>query len=175
MNDSDMALMLAMRLASLTWLKRSWVESSCPKAWMTRTPAISSARSPTTLATRVRVSRKAVRARRENQMVTRIIKRQHGEGEQRQARAHVEHDDDDAAQHQGIADQGDDALREQLVDRRDIVHHPRDGHADDVGVVVAQREPLQVVEQVAAQVGEHALPDPGEVDTAGRRWRRTAR
>ncbi len=41
---------------------------------MTRTPAISSARSPTTLATRVRVSRKAVRARRENQMVTRIIK-----------------------------------------------------------------------------------------------------
>ncbi len=73
MNDRFIALMLASRLASLTWLKRSWLVFSCPKAWMTRTPEISSARSPTTLATEVRVRRKAPRARLENHQVASTI------------------------------------------------------------------------------------------------------
>ena len=51
---------------------------------------------------------------------------------------------DDAHQHQHIADQGDHALREQFVDHRHVVDHARNGDADDMRIVIAQRELLQV-------------------------------
>ncbi|OQA13283.1 MAG: hypothetical protein BWY63_03524 [Chloroflexi bacterium ADurb.Bin360] len=68
-SDSDIALMKASRLALLTLSKRSSEAPSCAKAWMTRIPERSSARSPITAAVLERVWRKAMRARRENHIV----------------------------------------------------------------------------------------------------------
>ena len=61
--------------------------------------------------------------------------------------------DDDADQHEHISNQRDDAFREQIVNRGDIVHHARDRHADDVRVVIAERQLLKMKEQIAADVG----------------------
>ncbi len=88
--------------------------------------------------------------------------RQDGEAEQGQARAHREHHDDDAHQHHAAADQVDQPLRQQIVDHRDVVDHPRDRDADDVCVVVAQRQRLEVAEQPCAQRRQHLLPNPCE-------------
>ena len=72
MKDNVIAATCASRFSRLTLRKRFCTVSSCAKAWMTRIPSIFSASRPTTLATVVRVSRKADFAREENHRVSRI-------------------------------------------------------------------------------------------------------
>ena len=56
------------------------------------------------------------------------------------------------------------AVGDELVERLDVVRDPADQHAGAVALVEAEREPLQVAEEVVAQVGEHPLARPaGEV------------
>ena len=52
------------------------------------------------------------------------------------------------------------AVRDELVDRLDVVREPADDHARAVALVEAERQPLQVAEEPGAQVGEDALADP---------------
>ena len=42
--------------------------------------------------------------------------------------------------------------------QKTIIFCVRDRHADDVRIVIAQRQLLEMVEQIAANVGQHALP-----------------
>ncbi len=84
----------------------------------------------------------------------------HREGGQRQLRVHDQHGHDDADQDQGIADDLHQPLRQHLVDGGDVVDHPRDGDADRVLGVIAQRQPLQVAEELRPHRGEHPLADP---------------
>ena len=53
-----------------------------------------------------------------------------------------------------------DAVGDELVDRLDVVRHPADQDAGAVPLVEAEREPLQVAEELRAQVGEDPLADP---------------
>ncbi len=63
-----------------------------------------------------------------------------------------------------VLDERRDAVGDELVERLDVVRQPADDHAGAVPLVEAEREPLQVAEEVVAQVGEHALARPaGEV------------
>ena len=56
------------------------------------------------------------------------------------------------------------AVGDELVERLDVVRDPADQDAGAVALVEAEREPLQVAEEVVAEVGEHALARPaGEV------------
>ena len=70
---------------------------------------------------------------------------------------------------QHIADQGDQALGEQLVDLGDIVDDAGDGDADDVGVVVAQGRFCRWRKSPARRLAEHLLADPGEQVALARR------
>ena len=57
-----------------------------------------------------------------------------------------------------------DAVGDELVERLDVVRQAADDHAGAVPLVEAERQPLQVAEEVVAQVGEHPLARPaGEV------------
>ena len=62
------------------------------------------------------------------------------------------------------------AVGHELVERLDVVRQPADDHARAVALVEAEREPLQVAEELVAQVGEDALARPaGEVRLRGAR------
>ena len=87
---------------------------------------------------------------------------QDGEGEQGEFGAHGEHDDDDADQDEDVADEGDDALGEELVDLGHVVDDARDGDAGDVVIVIAEVEALEMAEKLCPDFGEHFLADPGE-------------
>ena len=86
--------------------------------------------------------------------------RKYAECEQRQRRAERQHDTDDAEQNQQIADQADQPLRQQFVDDRNITDHARNRYADDMPVVVPQRERLQVAHQLHPQRRQYTLTDP---------------
>jgi hypothetical protein len=47
-----------------------------------------------------------------------------------------------------------------LIERLDVVREAADEHAGPVALVEAEREPLQVAEELVAQVGEDPLPCP---------------
>ena len=53
-----------------------------------------------------------------------------------------------------------DAVGDELVDRLDVVRHPADQDACPVPLVEAERELLQVAEELLPQVGEDPLADP---------------
>ncbi len=67
-----------------------------------------------------------------------------------------------ADQDDAVAHEGDETLREELVDDRHVVDDARHGYADDLVVVVAQVQPLQMVEQAAAQTPSTSLADDRE-------------
>ena len=54
----------------------------------------------------------------------------------------------------------DDAVGDELVERLDVVRQPADDHAGAVPLVEAERQPLEVLEELRPQVGEHPLADP---------------
>ena len=65
-----------------------------------------------------------------------------------------------------------DAVRDELVERLDVVRQAADDHAGAVPLVEAEREALQVAEELVAEVGEDPLARPaGEVRLRGRRAR----
>ena len=65
---------------------------------------------------------------------------------------------------QRVLDERRDAVGDELVERLDVVREPADDHAGAVPLVEAEREALQVAEELVAEVGEHALAGPaGEV------------
>ena len=53
------------------------------------------------------------------------------------------------------------AVGDELLERVDVVGQARDQPAGAIALEVAELERLDVREEIAAQVGEHALPDPG--------------
>ncbi len=83
--------------------------------------------------------------------------RQHDEAGQGQTPVHAEHHDHDPGQREDVAEDGDDAGREQLVEHVDVACHPRHQPADRVAVVEAQVQPLQVRVQLHPQVVHDAL------------------
>ena len=86
--------------------------------------------------------------------------------ERREREAPVEHEEQDRGAEEGerVLDEARDPVGDELVDRLDVVRQPADDHARAVPLVEAEREVLEVVEEVVAQVGQDALADPaGEV------------
>ena len=89
--------------------------------------------------------------------------RQHGEDEERQqGELEVEHDQDRgrADQRQRRAEQRHHAVGDELVERLHVVGQPRDQHARLLARVEADRERLQVREELDPQVLQRALADP---------------
>ncbi len=84
--------------------------------------------------------------------------RKHGERDEREAPVHHREDHHDPQEREDVAEDGDDAGREEVVEdvhvRRDACHHP----PDRVPVVVAQVQPLQVRVHLHAHVEHDALP-----------------
>ena len=65
-----------------------------------------------------------------------------------------------AAEHERALRERRDAVGDELVDRLDVVRHPADQDACPVPLVEAERESLQVAEELLAQVREDPLADP---------------
>ena len=85
------------------------------------------------------------------------------EDEQRREReppVEQEEDDDRPEEHQRVLDEALDAVRDELVERFDVVREARDDVPGAAALVVAEREPLQVAEEPFAQVGQDPLADP---------------
>ena len=85
--------------------------------------------------------------------------RQHREGNQRKPPVHPQQRHHDADEHEQIAERGDDARREQIVDDVDVGRHPRHQPADGVPIVERQIQPLQVRVNLHAHVEHDALAD----------------
>ena len=87
---------------------------------------------------------------------------QREDGERREREPPVEHEEDDGGadqQHQVLHERGD-AVGDQRVERLDVVRDPADDRAGAVALEVAEREPLQVVEEADPEVGQRPLADP---------------
>ena len=112
----------------------------------------------------------------------------------RQQRAEAEHDAQDEEQHQHVAEDGDQAGGEQVVQHVHVGGHAGDQAAHRIAVVEGEVEVLQVLHELAAQVehgelagvlhevhldeladeiagedGEVEQPDAGQPAPAGRR------
>ena len=86
--------------------------------------------------------------------------------ERREREPPVEHEEEDRRAEEGerVLDEARDPVGDELVDRLDVVRQPADDHPRAVPLVEAEREVLEMVEEVVAQVGQDALADPaGEV------------
>ena len=69
-----------------------------------------------------------------------------------------------ADEDQRVLEEARDAVGDELVERLDVVREAADDDAGAVALVEAEREALQVAEELVAQVGEDALAGPaGEV------------
>ena len=89
-----------------------------------------------------------------------IDERQHGKGDQRQLPAHVEHDGDDAGEHEYIFENGYHAGGEHLVERIHIGGDARDQPADRIAVEEGHVHVLQVAIDLAAQIEHYLLARP---------------
>ena len=122
--------------------------------------------------------RRSARARGGTRGSTRIRNHAVASDDQRQDRQRREREppvedqdehDRGADEEQGVLDEAGDAVGDELVERFDVVRDPADDRAGAVALEEAEREPLQVREQLVAQVGEDALPDPARLVGLGRR------
>jgi hypothetical protein len=77
-------------------------------------------------------------------------------------RVHHEQDHDHADQHQRRLEQRRQPVGDQLVERLDVVGQARDDHPGAVARVEADRQRLQVLEQLDPQVLQRALADPAD-------------
>jgi hypothetical protein len=84
--------------------------------------------------------------------------RQHGERDDREAPIDPDHHCHDPDQREQIAEDGDDASREQVVQDVDVCRDARHQAADGIPVVEAQVEPLQVFVDLHPQVKHDSLP-----------------
>ena len=88
--------------------------------------------------------------------------REDEEGQQRQLDVEHEQDHRRADQRQRRAEQRHDAVGDELVERLHVVGQPRDQHARLAARVEADRQRLQVREELDPQVLQHALADPAD-------------
>ena len=86
--------------------------------------------------------------------------REDREGGERELPVEGEEDRGRADENQRVLEEARDAVGDELVERLDIVREAADQHSGPVALVEAEREPLQVAEELVAQVGEDALPGP---------------
>ena len=86
--------------------------------------------------------------------------RDHRERGEREPPVEDEQEDGRADERERALRERRDAVGDELVDRLDVVRHPADQHAGAVPLVEAEREPLQMPEELLAQVGEDPLADP---------------
>ena len=86
--------------------------------------------------------------------------RQHGEGDQRQPPAHVQHDDENAQQDEDVFEDRDHAGGEHFVQRVHVAGDAGDQAADRVLVEEGDVQALQVAEDLAAQIEHHLLSGP---------------
>ena len=80
------------------------------------------------------------------------------EQHQRQAPVHPEEHADDADQHEDVAEDGDESGREHLVERVDVGGHAGHEPAHGIPVEVLDVEPLQMPEDLFAEVVHDVLP-----------------
>ncbi len=71
-----------------------------------------------------------------------------------------EEDRGGADEDERVLEEARDAVRDELVERLDVVRETADQDARAIALVEAEREPLQVAEELVAQVGEDALAGP---------------
>ena len=64
---------------------------------------------------------------------------------------------DDSDQEETVRDDVHDALGEQFLEHRDVIHDARHRHARLVPVVVAQRKEVDLLEELAADAVQHVL------------------
>ena len=85
--------------------------------------------------------------------------------ERRESETPVEQEkhDDRADEDERVLHEARDAVGDELVERLDVVRDAADRRAGAIALVVAEREPLEVAEELDAQVGERALADPARV------------
>ena len=91
--------------------------------------------------------------------------------ERREGEAPVEQEqnDDGSDEDERVLHEARDAVRDELVERLDVVRDPADDCAGPVPLVVAERQALQVAEELDPEIGERPLADPaGEVGLSTR-------
>ena len=88
--------------------------------------------------------------------------RKREERQQRQVEVEHHQDHDHADQHQPGLEQRRHSVLDELVERLDVVGQPRDDHTGAVARVEADRQSLQVREQLDAEVLERPLADPAD-------------
>jgi len=88
-------------------------------------------------------------------------------GDEREAPVEEEQHHRDADEHQEVAEDRDDALRDHVRERVDVVRDPGHEPADRVAVEERERERLQVPEQLDPQVVHRALADVRRQDVLG--------
>ncbi len=93
-------------------------------------------------------------------LVAQTMSGQHGEGDQRQPPVHLQHDADDAGEHEDVFEDRDHAGGEHFVQRVDVGGDAGDQAADGILVVEADVHALQMAEDLAAQIEHHLLPGP---------------
>ena len=83
---------------------------------------------------------------------------------EREAPVEEEQDDRRPDERERVLDEARDAVGDELVERLDVVRQAANDHARTVPFVKTQRQPLQVTEEMVAEVGQHPLARPaGEV------------
>src|SRR5581483_7916858 len=86
--------------------------------------------------------------------------RQYCEGDQRHLPVHVQHDDQNARQQEDVLEDGHHSGGKHLVQSIHIAGDPRDQPANRIAVEERDVQPLQVAENLAAQVEHYLLPGP---------------
>ena len=148
-------------------------------------PVMFSCRNALIRAIRPRTTRYDSRTLRAEPLRDERDERQHREGDEREPPVHPQHHDHDADQREDVAEDGDDAGGEQIVQHVHVGGDARHQAADRVAVVVAQIQPLQVPVDRHPQVEHDPLPGQlhrprldvlgGERRRRGRRRTRSAR
>jgi hypothetical protein len=87
-------------------------------------------------------------------------RRDHGQDREGQAPVEQEEHDDRAAEHERVLDERGESVRHELIESLDVVRQAADQDAGAVALVEAEGQPLQVAEEVVAQVGEDPLARP---------------
>ena len=86
------------------------------------------------------------------------------QGREREPPVEEEQDDRRADEQQRVLNEGRDPVGDELVERLDVVRQAADDHAGAIALVEAERQLLEVIEQAAAQVGEHAFAGPARIE-----------
>ena len=116
-------------------------------ACTTRMPAMSSASVAVTSPRRSRTARYARVECVAEERGRDAHQRDHGEGGEREPPVEDEEQDRRADEGERVLDEAGDAVRDELVERLDVVRQPADDHARAVPLEEAEREPLEVAEE----------------------------